>query len=156
MGASGTEVDGCGGQSRYVCQQVIFGVVGEVMGGGDGELWIHLHVGLSAQRVADPSDAQFSNVFDAVHRADRVAGLVNELGFDGIHQAAPTRRMAERRTPRIATVISRPTTGSAHAHPSATPPAPTSTAREVNPSVRACSPSATSAAEPMRRPTRMR
>ena len=34
--------------------------------------------------------------------------------------------------------------------------APSRTARLVNPSVRACKPSATSAAEPIRRPTRMR
>jgi len=40
--------------------------------------------------------------------------------------------------------------------PSATPPAPSSTARLVNPSVRACRPSATKAALPIRRPTRIR
>ncbi len=45
-------------------------------------------------------------------------------------------------------------TGSARGQPSPTPIAPSSTARLVKPSVRACSPSATSAAEPMRRPTR--
>ena len=49
-----------------------------------------------------------------------------------------------------------PTTGSAQSQPSATPPAPSSTASEVSPSVRACSPSATSAAEPIFRPVRTR
>jgi len=53
-------------------------------------------------------------------------------------------------------VISRPTTGSAQSQPIATPPTPSSTAREVNPSVRACSPSATRAAEPISRPVRIR
>jgi len=56
----------------------------------------------------------------------------------------------------MATVISRPTAGSAQFQPSATPPAPSSTASEVNPSARACSPSATSAADPIRRPTTIR
>src|SRR3954467_6585815 len=54
----------------------------------------------------------------------------------------------------MATVISRPTIGSASGKPSATPPAPASTASEVKPSVRACKPSATRAAEPICRPTR--
>src|SRR5262249_46248921 len=56
----------------------------------------------------------------------------------------------------IAAVITRPTTGSARYQPSAAPPAPSRTASEVNPSVRACSPSATSAADPIRRPARIR
>jgi len=38
----------------------------------------------------------------------------------------------------------------------ATPPTPSRTASDVNPSVRACSPSAASAAEPILRPTRIR
>lgn len=53
-------------------------------------------------------------------------------------------------------VMMRPTTGSARFQPTATPPTPCSTAREVNPSVRACKPSATSAAEPILRPALMR
>ena len=40
--------------------------------------------------------------------------------------------------------------------PSQTPIAPRTTASEVKPSVRACTPSATSAAEPICRPMRMR
>ena len=67
-----------------------------------------------------------------------------------------TSRAAVRSTTRIATVMSRPTIGSAAGQPRATPAAPTTTASEVSPSVRACSPSATSAAEPIRRPTRIR
>ena len=53
-------------------------------------------------------------------------------------------------------MISRPITGSAQCQPTAEPAAPSSTASDVNPSVRASSPSATSAAEPIRRPTTMR
>ena len=53
-------------------------------------------------------------------------------------------------------MISRPMIGSASGNPASTPTAPITTASEVKPSVRACSPSATSAADPIRRPTRMR
>jgi hypothetical protein len=63
---------------------------------------------------------------------------------------------APRSTTRIATVISSPTIGSASGKPASTPSAAATTASDVKPSVRACRPSATSAAEPMRRPTRMR
>ena len=67
-----------------------------------------------------------------------------------------TSRPACHSTAAIATVIPRPTTGSAQSQPTATPPAPSSTASDVNPSVRACSPSATSAADPIRRPALIR
>ena len=66
----------------------------------------------------------------------------------------PARR--SRSTPRIATVMTSPMIGSAAGQPRATPAAPTTTASEVSPSVRACSPSATSAADPIRLPTRIR
>ena len=56
----------------------------------------------------------------------------------------------------IAALISRPTIGSAKGKPSQMPSTPSTTASEVNPSVRAWTPSATSAAEPIRRPTRIR
>jgi hypothetical protein len=63
---------------------------------------------------------------------------------------------ASRSTTTIADMMSSPTMGSASCQPAATPAAPSTTAREVKSSVRACSPSAISAAEPMRRPVRMR
>jgi hypothetical protein len=55
----------------------------------------------------------------------------------------------------MATVINRPTTGSAQRNPRATPPTPSSTARLVKRSVRACRPSKTKAEEPICRRTRM-
>ena len=56
----------------------------------------------------------------------------------------------------MATVMASPTTGSARSHPAATPSAPTTTASDVRPSVRAWCPSATRAAEPIFVPTRIR
>ena len=84
-------------------------------------------------------------------------GLVDQGGVDAVQQ--PPADVAGRCPTagrQIAMVISRPTTGSASGKPSPTPITPSTTASEVNPSVRACSPSATSAAEPIRRPTRIR
>ena len=69
---------------------------------------------------------------------------------------ANTSRAAWRSTPRIATVMTSPISGSARRKPSPTPIAPITTARLVRPSVRACRPSATSAAEPISRPTLIR
>lgn len=53
----------------------------------------------------------------------------------------------------MAAVMTSPTMGSARGNPAATPIAPATTASDVNPSVRACRPSATGAAEPIFRPT---
>ena len=107
-------------------------------------------VHLGAQRVADPAQP---------HRADLPARPASRRGSARPGRPGPGRRRpsAGGRSPgprpaarsRIATVISRPTIGSAIGQPSAAPPAPSSTASEVKPSVRACSPSATSAAEPI-------
>ena len=68
----------------------------------------------------------------------------------------PMLRMVPMSRTMMAAEISRPTMGSASGKPSIAPPAPSTTAREVNPSVRACTPSATSAAEPIRRPILIR
>jgi hypothetical protein len=65
-------------------------------------------------------------------------------------------RAASLSTSTIAAEMKRPTIGSAAWNPSATPTAPTNTPSEVRPSVRACKPSATSAADPIRRPVRIR
>jgi hypothetical protein len=56
------------------------------------------------------------------------------------------------RTTAIAAAMANPTTGSAQDQPSRAPAAASTTASEAKPSVRACSPSATNAAEPIRRP----
>ena len=59
-------------------------------------------------------------------------------------------------TAMITAAMARPITGSTHGSPNQAPMTPSTTAREVRASVRACWPSAISAAEPMRRPARMR
>ena len=56
----------------------------------------------------------------------------------------------------MASAIASPTAGSAQLQPAHAPAAAATTASEVKPSVRACRPSATRAAEPIRRPTRIR
>ncbi len=56
----------------------------------------------------------------------------------------------------MAMVMSTPMIGSASGKPAQAPAALMTTARLVNPSVRACRPSATSAADPILRPVRIR
>ena len=65
-------------------------------------------------------------------------------------------RAAETSVMAIATVMSRPTMASERGNAASTPIAPATTPSEVNPSVRACWPSATRAAEPIAFPTRIR
>ncbi len=105
-------------------------------------------VGLGAQGVPDPADPQVPHGLDPLDAADRGGGLVDQIRVDRVHQSGSDLGHRGRRTPRIATVMRRPTTGSAHVQPRARPPTPTSTARLVNPSVRAWRPSATRAADP--------
>ena len=114
-------------------------------------------VGFGAQGVPDPADPELADARRRRRRCGwrrwpgrRVAGSTASIS------RAPTWRTAERSTPRMATVMSSPTMGSAQRQPRATPPAPSRTARLVKPSVRACRPSATRAAEPIWRPTLMR
>ena len=87
-------------------------------------------------------------------RAQRRLDLVDQRRVDGVHQPPvdlaggvleheQDRDGDEQADHRVGPVASR----------APTPPAPSSTASEVKPSVRACRPSATSAAEPIRRPT---
>jgi len=98
----------------------------------------------------------FSVAFAPADGQRRGGGLIDQFRVDGVHQPRPDLPDRRSQNPRMATVISNPTTGSAHRQPIATPPAPSRTARLVNPSVRACRPSATSVAEPICRPTRIR
>src|SRR6478672_1883545 len=60
-------------------------------------------------------------------------------------------RAALRSTIRMAIVMRMPTRGSASGNPARSPSAPATTASDVKPSVRACSPSATSAADAVER-----
>jgi len=77
-------------------------------------------------------------------------------GLTASIRRASTSRAAPQVTTAIATVIASPTIGSASCHPSVAPPADSSTASDVSASVRACIPSATSAADPIARPVRIR
>jgi hypothetical protein len=55
---------------------VLFGVVGEVVCLGEADVGSDGDVGLSAQRVPDPADAQLPNAVDAVDAGDRIRCLV--------------------------------------------------------------------------------
>jgi hypothetical protein len=69
--------------------------------------------------------------------AQHIFDMVDQLGVDGIHEAANHLTRGPRSTIRMATVIIRPVIRSARSNPAATPAAPKTTASEVKPSVRA-------------------
>ena len=157
VGAGRAGVHGRRGQPAYLIEQVRLGVMGKVMRLDHRQVGRDRDVDLGAQACARSSGS-------AAHGHRRCQSTLvtaavawsTRPGSTASINRAPTWRTAERSTPRIATVITSPMIGSACRQPNATPAAPSSTARLVNPSVRACRPSATSAALPIRRPTRIR
>ncbi len=56
MSSGGTGVDRRGCQSLDLSEEVRFGVVGQVVGFGDGEGWVDGGVHFGAKSVADPAD----------------------------------------------------------------------------------------------------
>ena len=156
MVAGGAGVDGGDGEPAYLGEEVPFGVVGEVVGGGEAEVGVDDDVGFGAQGVTDPADAQFPDVPDAGGGAQGAFGLVDQGRVDGVHQ--PGEDLAGRAAEHTEDCDGddQPDDRVGEGEPEGDPAAPRSTARLVNPSVRACSPSATNAAEPIRRPTVMR
>ena len=90
------------------------------------------------ERACCVADSSVCAGWAAVHGGGD--GLVHQIRGDAVHQVVADLpgRGAERSTPRIATLMNSPTRGSAPAQPTATPLAPASTARLMNPSLRAC------------------
>ena len=123
--------------------QRVFGADRDVVRLDHGTGRVHRDLAFGADGAADPAQPDPADGQHARGGAQGGLGLLGQRGIHAVHQPP-------------AAVISRPTTGSAQRQPIATPPAPASTASEVNPSVRACRPSATSAAEPIRRPVLIR
>src|SRR5947209_5883990 len=94
VSAHGAYVHVGGAEPAYVGQQVILGVVGEVVGLADGEGRVGGDVGFGPERVADPPDTQFSNPGNALHAGDGGGGPVNKVGVDSIHE--PGSNLADR------------------------------------------------------------
>ena len=93
---------------------------------------------------------KFGDLRDEDNRARLAAELVARKGRKFNHLRLDRELVAKNVTE------GNPTIGSASGNPAKTPRAPTTTASEVNPSVRACTPSATRAADPIARPVRTR
>ena len=69
-----------------VCEQVLFGMVGEFMGLGESEVGRNCDVDFGAQGVSDPADAQLPDTLDALDGSDGPSCRVDESGVDGVHQ----------------------------------------------------------------------
>jgi len=88
MGTDRTDVHIGGREPANVGQQLVLGMMGQIMGLGDRQVWIGCDVGLRPQAVSDPTDAQLSNLFDAFDRSDSGGGLVNQGRVDRVYQAS--------------------------------------------------------------------
>ena len=145
-----------GGEPRDDTHELRLALVRDGVGVGEARRGVDLEVGIGVDLVADPPHPDPAHPAYPVDPDEGGLGLFDEFGSMPSMRRRNTSREAVRRTRRIATVMTSPMTGSAQPHPMATPPALTTTASEVSPSVRAWWPSATSAAEPMALPSRIR
>ena len=123
----------------------------------DAQVAVDDDVGLGAQPVADPAQPDLPDAAHARRRRAGRLGRVDQRRVDGVHQ--PPVHLAggilEHDQDRDGDEQADDRVGPAPAERDAAG-AERATAREVKPSVRACRPSATSAAEPILRPVRMR
>jgi len=87
VGAGRAGVHGRRGEPAHLVEQVCFGVVGQVMSLGQGEVGGDGGVDLGAQGVPDPADAELTHFVDAAHAGHGGGGLVDQYRVDGVHQA---------------------------------------------------------------------
>ncbi len=104
----------------------------------------------------DPAPADLPGVQNSRGEMQGLLGLAGEGGVDGVHEAPVDLAGGLAQDGQDGHGDEQSGGWVAQLQPGATPPAPARTAMEVSPSVRACSPSATSAAEPIFRPVRIR
>ena len=155
--AAGIGVDDRRGQPGHVVEEAVAGVLGDAVGGGQGEVAVDFDLGLGVEAVADPADAQLRpRPRRRRPRPARPGPCSARAGSTASMSRASTSPAASRRTETMSTAMARPAMASARSNPAATPMAPARTPSELRPSVRAWRPSATRAAEPISRPTRIR
>jgi len=133
--------------------------------GGDGDLVTvddgeggvdEQELPLGAHAVPDPAQAQRFDAPDSRHGVQAGLRGIEEGGVDGVHEAPPDIGDGPAQHEQDGDGDQDADDRVGEGKPAKTPRAPITTASEVKPSVRACKPSATSAAEPIVRPTRMR
>src|SRR5829696_8800986 len=73
-------------EARDVGQQLVLGVVRQLVGLGDGQARVGGDVGFGAQPVADPAQPQLADPLDAVDGAEGVGGAVDQRRVDGVHE----------------------------------------------------------------------
>jgi len=113
-------------------------------------------VALGPQGMADPPQPHLANVEDARGGPNDRLHPVDECRVDGVHEPGEDLPGGLAEHGEGGDGCDQADDRVGQAEPEGDPPAPMSTTRLVRPSVRACRPSAISAAEPIRRPTRIR
>ena len=155
-GLSRVRVHNHAGQFRDCMDEVVFRGMGEIVGACERGVAVDVEVSIGMDLVTDPTHPDPADRHNSGNRLQAGFGRLNKVGIDGVHQ--PPQDLADRGPQHEDDGHSdqQADDGSASCNPAATPGAPNSTANEVRPSIRACWPSATSAADPIRLPTRIR
>lgn len=146
-------MDDGGGEPGKLMEKRVVGILGDVVGLRHAAAVADRDAHFGVEVVADPSDSDLIHPFDPGYGGEDPRDLVDQTRVDGVHESLVDHRRRAAQHCRITAVMARPTTGSASSQPRATPPLPARTAADMRASVRAWRPSATSAAEPIARPT---
>ncbi|CAM5338199.1 hypothetical protein SALBM311S_08110 [Streptomyces alboniger] len=146
----------CGREPWHRVQQGVLCLHGDGVRLTYRRLAVHDDRHLGAQPVPDPPQPQLAHAAHPFDLPYCPLGPVDQGRIDGVQHAPEhlARSVPQDQGDRGGDRQPHDRVGQLPAQRGA--PAPNSTARDVNPSVRACSPSATRAAEPMERPTRIR
>ena len=143
------------GQAGDGMEEVVFCTDGDLVGLDGGDVGVGDDFVLGTE-VVDPAQADLPGVQNSRGEMQGLLGLAGEGGVDGVHEAPVDLAGGLAQDGQDGHGDEQSGGWVGQLQPSATPPAPASKAREVSPSVRACSPSASSAAEPILRPARIR
>src|SRR6516225_4751795 len=76
------DMDGCFRETRYVVQEVMVGVLGDVVGVSEAQIAVGHNGGLGAELVAEPADADRLHGLDAGHVCEHVLDSINDVGID--------------------------------------------------------------------------
>jgi hypothetical protein len=154
--SAGTGVDGGLGEAADVVEEAVVGFFGDGVGVGKAEVAVRDDFGFGSQLVPDPADADAVDGLDAVDRGQDPVHVVDQLGFNAVHEPPVDVAGGILEDEKNGDGDEQSDDGVGEPPAGGDTEGTDPTAREVRPSVRAWRPSATRAADPIWRPTRMR
>ena len=152
----GGRVEPNGGDAGHAAPDEIVGLVLELVEPADRHRRIAGHRGFHTEPVPEPAHPDGLDIVDTRHGPDGLFRAVDQGRVDAIQQAPVDAASRARQQQEYCGADQQPDDRIGQRESGPYPITPNTTASEVNPSVLACTPSATSAAERIRRPTRIR